>query len=184
MKPFFEYILELSVQAANDFATKAHSGQVRKSSGDPYVVHPTAVYKFLRDVVKIKDRNTLVAAYLHDTIEDSDTTQNMIKREFNKDVAKIVQELSSSPKGIAAMGKEAYLAKKMIQMSNNALVIKLADRWHNLQDINTMPAKWSEKYIAQTQYIFDKLKRKRALNKTHKKIIRIIEKRMESYKPR
>jgi len=77
------------------------------------------------------------------------------------------------------MGKPAYLAKKMIQMSDNALVIKLADRWHNVQDVFQMPKNKAKKMIMQTNFILGELKAKRNLNKNHKKIIREIEKTLE-----
>ena len=74
------------------------------------------------------------------------------------------------------MGKPEYLAKKMIQMSDNALVIKLADRWHNVQVVFQMPKNKAKKMIMQTNFILGELKAKRNFKKNHKKIIREIEK--------
>jgi len=179
MKSFTEYLLELSLQKADNFQKNAHQGQTRKTSGEPYSVHPTAVYQFLVSL-GIKDRNLLVAAYLHDTIEDSPTSFNDIKKEFNQDVARIVKALSSSDKGIQALGKASYLAKKMIAMDPDVLVIKLADRWHNTTDMNSLPKDKAEKYMAQTDYIIQELESSRRLNKTHKKIIKQIEKNMKN----
>ncbi len=178
MKSFLEYLTELSIQAAASFAATYHKGQTRKLSGDPYVVHPEAVFNSIKKL-GIKDRNILTAAYLHDTVEDTPATYNKIKNEFNKDVADLVKELTSSDKEIKTMGKPAYLAKKMIQMSDNALVIKLADRWHNVQDVFQMSEKKAKKMIMQTNFILGELKAKRNLNKNHKKIIREIEKTLE-----
>ena len=180
MLSFKEFLLELSVKHATDFATKAHAGQIRKSSGEPYVMHPTAVYSFLR-TLGVKDRNVLVSAMLHDTIEDSPATHNKLKSEFNKDVARIVSGLSSSKKGIKALGKPAYLAQKMMKMDSEVLTIKLADRWHNLQDMGDMPATKSKKYMDQTEYIIQELRAKKQLNKTQKKIIKKIEQTMKKF---
>ena len=181
LKTFETFIDELSIAHANDFASKAHLGQIRKSSGEPYFTHPTAVYNLLKNI-GVRDRNILVAALLHDTIEDSSTSMNDIIRHFNKDVAKIVKGLSSSDKGINKYGKPKYLAHKMIKMSNEVLIIKLADRWHNLQDMNAMPKDKSKAYLLQTKYIIEELKDNRSLNSIQKKLIRKIEKTMRNFK--
>ena len=64
MKSFLEYLSELSIQAAASFAANYHKGQTRKLSGDPYVVHPEAVFNSIKKL-GIKDRNILTAAYLY-----------------------------------------------------------------------------------------------------------------------
>lgn len=180
MISYNDLLLEISLKKANDFATKAHDGQIRKSSGEPYVMHPTAVFDFLQKL-GVKDRNVLVSSYLHDTIEDSPTTFNILKKEFNKDVARIVKGLSSSIKGIQALGKPQYLAKKMISMDAEVLTIKLADRWHNLQDMMSMPKDKAQKYMDQTSFILQELTAKKKLNKTHKKIIKSIEQTLKKF---
>jgi len=181
MKTYEDFLTELSINQANIFGAEAHSGQVRKSSGEPYFTHPTAVYNLLKKI-GVNDRNILVAALLHDTIEDSDHTQNTLKRRFNKDVSKIVKGLSSSKKGIEKHGKPKYLAHKMIKMDNGVLDIKLADRWHNLQDMGDMPPKKAKAYLLQTKYIIEELRSKRKLTSTQKKLIRHIEKTMRKFK--
>lgn len=178
MLSYTDYLLELSLQKANDFATAAHQGQIRKSSGEPYVMHPTAVYQFLKNL-GVKDRNVLVAAYLHDTIEDSPATHNTIKKEFNADVARIVKGLSSSEKGIKLLGKPVYLAQKMIQMDPDVLLIKLADRWHNTTDLDAMSKDKAQKYMAQTDFIIKEIEDKKRLGKIHKKVIKQIEGNMK-----
>jgi (p)ppGpp synthase/HD superfamily hydrolase len=181
MKLFKQFIYELSISKANDFAANAHLGQIRKSSGEPYFTHPTAVYKLLKSI-GVKDRNILIAALLHDTIEDSSTSMNDITRNFNKDVAKIVKGLSSSEKGINKYGKPKYLAHKMIKMDNNVLIIKLADRWHNLQDMNDMPKLKAKSYLLQTKYIIEELRDNKNLNSIQKKLVRKIEKTLRQFK--
>ena len=176
MKTFTDLILELSLGKAGAFANKAHSGQYRKSSGAPYIIHPTAVMKILKSH-GVKDKNILVAAMLHDTIEDSPTTYNNLKSQFNKEVADFTKEVTSIKKDLKAIGKPEYLARKMIGMSNGALLIKLADRLHNSTDLAAMPEKSAKRQAEQTNYILIGLRSKRKnLQGTAKKLIKKIEK--------
>jgi len=181
MKTYQDFLTELTIAQANIFGAEAHAGQVRKSSGEPYFTHPTAVFNLLKKI-GVNDRNVLVSALLHDTIEDSPATQNVLKRKFNKDVARIVKGLSSSKKGIAKHGKPKYLAHKMIKMDNGVLDIKLADRWHNLQDMGDMSREKAKAYLLQTKYIIEELRANRNLTSTQKKLIRKIEKTINKFK--
>ena len=168
-----QLLTELALDQAIDFAEQMHKGQFRKGDGKPYVVHPKAVYSILKSF-RVKDKILLVAAWLHDTIEDTTATYNIIKKKFNKEVAELVKAVSSSTKEILKVGKAEYLLKKMLQMSNNELTLKLADRLHNVSDITTMPN--SENMYNQTKYIIDGLREKRNLSQIQKKIIKAIEK--------
>lgn len=180
---FKEYlIIEMSLQKAATFAANKHKGQFRKTSGAPYIVHPRGVYKILRDL-KIKDKQILVSGYLHDTLEDTKTTYNEIKKEFSKEVADIVKDLSSDNKEIGKIGKPDYLLKKMLKISNGALVIKLADRLQNLSDLFTMNKDFADKMWIQTLYIIKNLRIKRVLTQTQKKIVRKILAILQKYKP-
>lgn len=168
----------MSIGKAAALAAKSHAGQYRKGSGASYIVHPTAVYRILR-AIGVKDRVVLVAAFLHDTIEDTPISYNAIKKEFNKEVADLVKEVTSIKKDLEKLGKEDYLIAKMVKMSNSALIIKLADRLHNLRDITSMPQMSIKKLRSNTKYIISQLTEKRKLNNTHKKIIRDIKKEIE-----
>jgi len=174
-------LIEMSLEMAMDFAEQMHKGQIRKGDKKPYVVHPKAVYRILQSF-NVKDKVLLVAAWLHDTIEDTTATYNIIKRKFNKEVANLVRQLSSDKKGIEKEGKEVYLLNKMLKMDKNALTLKLADRLHNVSDIMTMPEKNSEKTYNQTTYILQGLRNKRNLTQTQKKIVKAIEKYLNKYK--
>ena len=78
---FSKYLLlEMTVGQAFAFADRKHRGQHRKGSGEPYIKHPLGTYRILR-ALGIKQKDVLVAAALHDTIEDTDTTYNEIKSE-------------------------------------------------------------------------------------------------------
>ena len=172
---FDQYLIEMSIGKAAALAAKSHAGQYRKGSGASYIVHPTAVYRILRSI-GVKDRVVLVATFLHDTIEDTPISYNAIKKEFNKEVAELVKEVTSIKKELNKIGKEDYLIAKMVKMSNPALIIKLADRLHNLRDITSMPQMSVDKLRKNTKYIIDQLSEKRNLNSTHRKLIREIRK--------
>lgn len=173
-------ILELAIGKAAVFADKYHKGQHRKSTGEPYIKHPMGTYKILKKIVK--DKDLLVAAWLHDTLEDTPVTYNDLKKEFNKTVADLVQGVTSDKKALKFIDKPQYLLNKMIKMSDNALSIKLADRLHNLDDITTASAGFAEKMYTQTTYIMQELRNKRSLNPAHKKLIRLIDKALGKYK--
>lgn len=175
---FENYLTELSIGRAAAFAGELHKGQHRKGTGAPYIIHPTAVYKLLKKF-GIKDRSLLVAAFLHDTLEDTPISYNELKKEFGKYVADLVKEVTSIKKDLEKLGKEDYLIDKMNKMSDPALIIKLTDRLHNLQDITAMPGMSIEKLKSNTKYIINKLKEKRKLNSIHRKIIRAIKKEIK-----
>ncbi len=180
MKTYTQLISELSLGQAGSFAASAHTGQHRKMSGAPYIVHPTAVMRILQSV-GVKDKNVLVAAFVHDTIEDTPVTYNDLKREFNKEVADFAKEVTSNKRGIEMLGKPQYLAKKMVGMSDGALAIKLADRLHNTTDLNQMPHKKAVSYAEQTKFIFDTLRANRRLCKPCKKLMKQIEMQIERF---
>lgn len=169
---------ELALDAAIEFAQEMHSGQTRKVSQKPYVAHPQAVYSILKSF-NIKDKVLLIAAWLHDTIEDTSTTYNIIKKKFNKEVADLVKAVSSDKQEIDKMGKEEYLLQKMLKMSSNALTLKLADRLHNVTDITMLPDKKAVKLKNQTIYILNGLREKRNLNQKQKKIVKAIERYLQ-----
>ncbi len=138
------------VEKAYKFAKKLHDGQFRVS-GEPYIIHPCEVAKILANL-KV-DTHTLVAAYLHDILEDTDTKPETIENLFGNDVLTIVQ-------GVTKLGKLQFKSKEerqaenfrrlFIAMANDIRVIflKLADRLHNMRTLNFMePAK--QKKIAQ-----------------------------------
>ena len=157
------------------YATKAHSGQTR-SGGDPYITHPMRVADHIRQYKQSHNLDAIIrAAYLHDTIEDTDTTHEALHDLFGGLVASLVQELTSDPEQIKKMGKAAYLAHKMAAMSSYALVIKLADRLDNVKDITTARTpQWRAKYKAETEHILDYIEKNRALSGTHQSLIGLI----------
>jgi len=149
------------------YAAKAHAGQ--KRSG-------VRVANHIRQFKQSHNLEALIsAAYLHDTIEDTDTTQEILHDLFGGLVASLVMELTSDPEEIKRVGKANYLAHKMAAMSSYALVIKLADRLDNVKDITTARTpEWRARYAAETNHILDFIERNRALSGTHKKLIAMI----------
>jgi hypothetical protein len=115
------------------------------------------------------------AAYLHDTVEDTDTTHEALHDLFGGLVASLVKELTSDPEQIKKVGKAQYLAHKMAAMSSYALVIKLADRLDNVKDITTARTpQWRQKYKNETEHILNYIEKTRALSGTHQKLIGLI----------
>jgi hypothetical protein len=160
---------------ALQYATKAHAGQTR-AGGDPYITHPMRVADHIRQYKQSHNLDALIsAAYLHDTIEDTDTTQEALHDLFGGLVASLVKELTSDPAQIKKLGKATYLAHKMAAMSSYGLVIKLADRLDNVKDITTAKTpEWRAKYAAETNQILNYIEKTRALSGTHQKLIKLI----------
>ncbi|MHC1590919.1 MAG: HD domain-containing protein [Candidatus Helarchaeales archaeon] len=146
-----------SFDKALDFARKKHAGQVRKISEIEYVTHPIAVANILKD--KSCNETLLIAALLHDTLEDTNTTYKEIKDLFGEKVADLVLELTSDREEKKKLGKAAYLSRKLNQMSSDALTIKLADRLHNVSDLNEADPKFRERYKKETMIILSELHR-------------------------
>jgi GTP pyrophosphokinase len=119
------------IERAYAAAEKAHSGQKRKS-GEPYITHPVAVAQILADLgIGTK---TIAAALLHDTVEDTDYTLDMLRTDFGDEVAMLVDGVTKLDKLKYGDSAQAETVRKMVvAMSKDirVLVIKLADRLHN-----------------------------------------------------
>jgi (p)ppGpp synthase/HD superfamily hydrolase len=171
--------LQENIATIEDFAEKfgdiKHKGQMRKFSGEPYFAHPKRVAKIVQLFKKSHKLDKLIsAAFLHDTLEDTNTTYKDLMTLFGGLVASLVKELTSEPEEIAKMGKTEYLSKKMIDMSNWALVIKLADRLDNVSDLKTSSETFRTKTILSTKEIITNLEKHRDLTNTQKRIISAI----------
>lgn len=156
------------------FAHDAHQGVKRRFSGSPYFYHVRQVFKLVK---KVDTRPEMgAAALLHDTVEDVEgITYEIIKKEFDIIVADLVKELTSNDELVKVMGKPEYLADKLLSMSDDALVIKLCDRYQNLSDHFTASARFRQNYYKETSYIIKKLKEDRHLNRKQIIIIDWIE---------
>jgi len=183
MTRIFEALTQYADQrdVARDYAAKAHAGQTRADGVTPYVSHTQRVAANVEKFKKSKNIDALIAAgHLHDTIEDTDTTHEDLEKMFGALVASLVVELTSDKEQVKAQGKTEYLSKKMAGMSSYALVIKLADRLDNVQDIATAKSpSWRRKYKLETQKILNYIEKNRVLSGTHQKIIGLIREKLD-----
>ncbi|MGH3925969.1 MAG: HD domain-containing protein, partial [Pseudonocardiaceae bacterium] len=127
------------LQRAYDVAEEKHSHQLRKS-GDPYITHPLAVSTILAELGM--DTTTLVAALLHDTVEDTDYSLVRLTQDFGDEVAQLVDGVTKLDKVKLGAAPEAETIRKMvIAMARDprVLVIKLADRLHNMRTMRFLP---------------------------------------------
>ncbi|MDC1260551.1 HD domain-containing protein, partial [Pseudomonadota bacterium] len=126
-----------SIYKAYNISQKAHSKQFR-SSGEPYFTHPLAVANFLIDM-KL-DSSTIITALLHDVVEDSDVTVEDIKNEFGVEIGKLVDGVTKLSKLEMRFGfAQAENFRKLLLASSDdirVLVVKLADRLHNIRTIS------------------------------------------------
>ncbi len=129
------------IQAAYDFAFQAHEGQ-RRRSGQPYITHPVAVADLLADLRL--DAQTLIAAILHDVMEDTPTVKDEITTRFGAEVAELVDGVSKLDqiqfKSRAEAQAESF-RKMLLAMVRDirVIMVKLADRTHNMRTLGAMP---------------------------------------------
>ncbi|MDH5721738.1 MAG: bifunctional (p)ppGpp synthetase/guanosine-3',5'-bis(diphosphate) 3'-pyrophosphohydrolase [Alphaproteobacteria bacterium] len=141
---------EAIVKKAYEFAKKKHEGQTR-ASGEPYYTHPVEVAQILADMRM--DVTTIVTAILHDTVEDTDATLEDLKKEFNQDVANLVDGVSKLTRieSQTVEGKQAENFRKLLlAMSEDirVLLVKLGDRLHNMRTIGAIKKSAKRQRIA------------------------------------
>lgn len=132
------------VKAAS-FAAKKHIGQTRKGKDEaPYINHPLEVANLLVNVGKVEDDNTLIAALLHDTVEDTDATREEIAEMFGKKVASIVMEVTDDKSLPKAERKQAQV-EHAPHLSDEAKQLKICDKISNIRDVmENPPDGWSK----------------------------------------
>jgi (p)ppGpp synthase/HD superfamily hydrolase len=155
------------------FATEKHFGQTRRFTKEPYINHPKRVAEIVEQYTD--DENLIVAAILHDALEDTPTTFDELAREFNLTIADLVWELTNDEGRIDELGKALYLLEKMIDMTDDALLIKLADRLDNTSGFELGLDKMKvfiNNYRNETYFILDNLTDSgRSLTDAHRKLI-------------
>lgn len=141
------------VLGAYNYAKAKHdaTGATRKSSGLPYFVHPEMV----ADVVEVYDGTIeeIEAALLHDTLEDTDATAEEIEELYGPEVAQIVEEVTNFKPEVDRLGKEQYINKELLELSDSALLVKLADMYCNSLDY-PKPGQ-AERVARNLQYLLD-----------------------------
>ena len=151
VKVYNKFLNHEKLLKAYDFAVKAHSNQ-KRASGDPYSVHPIEVANILTDLRL--DSATITTGLLHDTIEDTHATYDTIKGEFGEEVADLVDGVTkiSVFENTALSNSKAENFRKLILATSKdirVLLVKLADRLHNMRTINGIVKEEKRKRIAQ-----------------------------------
>ena len=144
------------LEKAYNFASDGHKNQ-KRASGEPYITHPLQVALYLSDLSM--DLETIIAAILHDLIEDTDVTYKNIKKEFGSDVANIVDGVTKLDRIQYNSNEEAKaeaIRKMVIAMSKDirVLILKLADRLHNIQTIEYLADHKQERIASETLYVY------------------------------
>ena len=143
------------ISLAYKVSAKAHDGQ-KRSSGEPYITHPLAVAHILTNINC--DESMIIAALLHDTIEDTDLTEEEVDSHFGKEVAELVSGLTKIAK-VEAIGIDRQLVsirRMFMAMSKDIRVIyvKLADRLHNMQTLSSLRAEKKKRIAEETLSIY------------------------------
>ena len=152
------------LQKAYDAANRWHEGQYRKS-GDPYITHPLAVANLLAELGM--DTTTLVAALLHDTIEDTEYTLDQMRVDFGGEVALLVDGVTKLDKvKLGDAAKAETIRKMVVAMAKDprVLVIKLADRLHNMRTLAFLPRPKQEQKARETLEILAPLAHRLGMN--------------------
>ncbi|MDX6326796.1 MAG: diphosphokinase / guanosine-3,5-bis(diphosphate) 3-diphosphatase, partial [Nocardioidaceae bacterium] len=152
------------LERAYTVAERAHHGQTRKS-GEPYITHPLAVTTILAELGMTEA--TLVASLLHDTVEDTPQTLDDVRRDFGDEVAQLVDGVTKLDKVKYGESAEAETIRKMIvAMSRDirVLVIKLADRLHNMRTLRYLKQSTQERKAKETLEIFAPLAHRLGMN--------------------
>ncbi|MGN9808765.1 RelA/SpoT family protein [Micromonospora sp. BQ11] len=141
------------LRRAYTIAENMHRGQFRKS-GEPYITHPLAVAQICADLGM--DTTTLVAALLHDTVEDTRYTLQALAEDFGPEVAHLVDGVTKFDKAFYGKAAEAETIRKMIIAAGKdvrVLIIKLADRLHNMRTLGVRSAASRERIARKTQEV-------------------------------
>ena len=148
------------IRKAFDYAVDAHQHQRRKS-GEAYIFHPISVAKIVASEIGL-DAISIASALIHDVVEDnSDHSLEKIEKEFGKNISKIVDGLTKigklNTKGYSDVSIQAENYRKMLLTLNDdvrVIIIKIADRLHNMQTLSSMPYEKQIQKASETLYIY------------------------------
>ena len=149
------------------FGAKAHEGQ-KRISGEPYISHPLAVAEILSDMHM--DGSTIAAAILHDVIEDTNIKISGLKKEFGKEISSLVDSVSKLDQINFTNKAEAQaetFRKMILAMIEDirVILIKLADRLHNMRTLDAMPRKKKERIAKETLDIYAPIANRLGINR-------------------
>ncbi len=144
---------EQLIRKAYQFASSAHMG-VRRKSGEPYIIHPLSVAKIVVSEIGLGTKSA-IAAILHDVVEDTDYTLQDIENMFGAKVATLVDGLTKLS-GAYDSKQATNFRKMLLTLSDDVrvILIKLADRLHNMRTLESMPQNKQLKITSETLYIF------------------------------
>ena len=156
------------ITKAFNFARQAHKG-VRRLSGEPYIMHPIAVAQIACSEIGLGS-TSICSALLHDVVEDTDYTVEDIENIFGPKIAQIVDGLTKISGGIfgeQASAQAENFKKLLLTMSDDirVILIKIADRLHNMRTLESQPANKQYKIAGETLYIYAPLANRLGLNK-------------------
>lgn len=143
------------IKDAFEFAREAHEGQRRKS-GAPYIVHPLAVARIVAEELQL-GANSVIAAFLHDVVEDTPYTIEDVKARCGSDVAYLVRVVTKQQKKQYETSKQVDNFKQMLDSMHydiRAILIKLADRLHNMRTLDSMRPDKQMKIAGETDYFY------------------------------
>ncbi|MDR2919891.1 MAG: HD domain-containing protein [Tannerella sp.] len=156
----------IRIKAAYELARKAHATQTR-NTGDPFITHPVAVARIVAEEFQL-GANPIIAAFLHDVVEDTPYEVEDIQKQFGKDVAFLVRVVTKKKKEHYEMSKQLDNIKQILDSVNydiRAILIKLADRLHNMRTLSSMHANKQMKIAGETDYFYAPLANKLGLYK-------------------
>lgn len=144
------------VRVAFEMAAEAHQ-TMRRKSGEPYILHPLAVARICVEEIGLGVRST-ICALLHDTVEDTDITLNDIERQFGSEIARIVDGLTkiSNVIDVNASQQAENFRKILLTLTDDprVILIKLADRLHNMRTLESMKREKQLKISSETVYVY------------------------------
>ncbi|MGB3008171.1 MAG: RelA/SpoT family protein [Chitinophagaceae bacterium] len=153
------------VRNAFEMAAEAHK-TMRRKSGEPYILHPIAVAKICAEEIGLGIRST-IGALLHDTVEDTDITLDDVKREFGPEITKMVDGLTkiSNVMDINASQQAENFKKILLTLTDDprVILIKLADRLHNMRTMDSMKREKQLKISSETVYVYAPLSHRMGL---------------------
>ena len=144
------------IRMAFEMAVDAHKS-MRRKSGEPYILHPIAVARICVDEIGLGVRST-ICSLLHDTVEDTDISLEDIQREFGSEIAKIVDGLTkiSTVVDVNASQQAENFRKILLTLTDDprVIIIKLADRLHNMRTLDSMKQEKQLKVSSETVYVY------------------------------
>src|SRR5882757_1906361 len=144
------------IRNAFEIAAEAHKS-MRRKSGEPYILHPLAVARICVEEIGLGVRST-ICALLHDTVEDTDVTLEDVEREFGNEIARIVDGLTkiSNVIDINASQQAENFKKILLTLTDDprVILIKLADRLHNMRTLDSMKREKQLKIASETVYVY------------------------------